>query len=190
MRTIIPITCALCISTSSRADTPPAGAPPEPAPADAAPADAAPVKAPEPPAAASPAPAPAEAAKPAADPFAGHLTSPQQQQRSHSRIPEIAATVVTGGIVVVTALSYREWGQAQARRRAAQWDPAITVEEHAQNIADINSWRNRTWILVGSTFISAAVTTFLWMRNQDPSSFSVQPTGDGEGAAVSYGGRF
>ena len=169
MRMIIPITCALCISTSSRADTPPAGAPPAE-------------------------PAPAEAANPAADPFAGHLTSPQQQQqqqqRSHSRIPEIAATVVTGGIVVVTALSYREWGQAQARRRAAQWDPTITIEEHEQNIADINSWRNRTWILIGSTFISAAVTTFLWMRNQDPSSFSVQPTGDGEGAAVSYGGRF
>ena len=42
--------------------------------------------------------------------------------------------------------------------------------------------------LIGSTFVSAAMTAFTWMRNQDPSSFSVQPTSDG--AAVSYGGRF
>jgi hypothetical protein len=177
MRTIIPITCALCIATSSRADTPPAEAPVEPAP----------VKAPEQPAASSPAPATAPAGPPAADPF---LADPVAPPPAHSRIPEIAATVVTGGFVIATGASYWKWNQAQARRRAAQWDPSITPEEHTRNIADSERWKKRTWLLIGGTFVSSAVTAFLWMRNQDPSSFSVQPTGDGDGAAVSYSGRF
>jgi hypothetical protein len=147
---MIPITCAVCIATPSRADTPPAEAPP------AAPVAAAPV---------TPPPA-------------------------RSRVPEIAATIVTGGLVIATAASYREWNQAQDRRRAAQWDPTITVEEHTRAIEDIERWKKRTWLLIGGTFVSGAVTMFTWMRNQDPSSFSVQPTGDGDGAAVSYSGRF
>ncbi len=162
MRTIISITCVLGLASSSRADTPPA----EP------PADFAPVKAPV---------RPAEA-----DPF----VMPPEPPPEHSRIPEIVASIVTGGIVIATGVSYWKWNDAQDRRRAAQWDPSITPEEHMANIEDQARWKTRTWALIGTTFVSSAVTAFLWMRNQDPSSFSVQPTGDGDGAAVSYGGRF
>ena len=162
MRTIIPIMCALCVATSSRAE------------------------APEPPAASSPAPAPTPARPPAADPFVVDPMPPP----AHSRIPEIVASIVTGGFVVATVTSYWKWDQAYDLRRSAQWDPDITAEEHAGNIEDTHTWKKRTWMLIGATFASAAATTFTWMRNQDPSSFSVQPTGDGGGAAVSYGGRF
>jgi hypothetical protein len=182
MRTIIPITCALCISTASRAEAPPAEAlPAEAPPAEAPPAEAPPAEAP------ATTPATAPATTPARLPGATVLVAPPP---TRSRIPEIAATIVTGGLVVATVASYREWNQAQDRRRAAQWDPTVTTEEHERNIEDINRWKGRTWLLIGGTFASAAVTMFTWMRNQDPSSFSVQPTGDGDGAAVSYSGRF
>ena len=120
-----------------------------------------------------------------ADPVA-----PPPPARSHSRIPEIAATIVTGGLVIATGASYWKWNDAHDRRRAAQWEPTITLEEHTRNMEDTLRWKKRTWLLIGGTFVSAAITTFTWMRHQDPSSFSVQPTGDGDGAAVSYGGRF
>jgi hypothetical protein len=186
MRTIVPITCALCIATSSRADPPPPEAP-------AAPSEPAPVTAPAP--APTPAPAtpatPATAAQPANPVVAGTpaVTAPAKPRR-HSRVPEIATTIVAGGVVIATVVSYWKWDQAQALRRSAQWDPSITVEEHNGHIEDAERWKKRTWILAGGTFVSAAVTAFMWMRNQDPSSFSVQPTGDGDGAAVSYSGRF
>ncbi len=200
MRTIIPITCALCFSTSSRADTPPAEAPAGEAPAaEAPPGEAAPVTTPAPPAASSPAPAlppaapaassPAAASSarpPAADPFLADPMPPP----AHSRVPEIVASIVTGGLVIASATSYWKWDEAQDRRRAAQWDPTITAAEHNRNIEDSERWKKRTWLLIGTTFVSAAVTSFTWMRHQDPSTFSVQPTGDGDGAAVSYGGRF
>ena len=208
MRTIIPITCALCIATSSRADTPPAEAPVAPAPAQApeqpaastpAPATApAPATTPAKPPAAAPvaeAPAPPLAAPdkaPATDPFVAQLAAPAtaQPRPKRTRIPEIAATIVTGGIVIATAASYWEWNQAHDRRRAAQWDPSVTTEEYFRAIDDTNRWKKRTWLLIGATFVSGAVTAFIWMRNQDPASFSVQPTDDGDGAAVSYSGRF
>jgi hypothetical protein len=161
MRTIIPITCALCIASSSRADTSPAAAPVDPAPVTA--------------------PAP-----PAGDPFVADPMPPT----AHSRVPEIVASIATGGLVIATAASYWKWNEAQDRRRAAQWDPTITAEEHTRNIEDTERWKKRTWLLIGTTFVSTAVTAFTWMRHQDPSTFSVQPTGDGDGAAVSYGGRF
>jgi hypothetical protein len=184
MRTIIPITCALCIATSSRADTPPAEAPVEPAPVQA-PVEPAP--APGPPAASPPAPATTPAKPPAAAPVAAAPVTPPP---ARSRIPEIAATIVTGGFVIATAASYWEWNQVHDRRRAAQWDLSVTTEEYLRAIDDTNRWKKRTWLLIGATFVSGAVTSFIWMRNQDPSSFSVQPTGDGDGAAVSYSGRF
>ena len=188
MRTIIPITCALCFATSSAADTPPAEAP-DPAPVTApAPAASSPAPAPAPPAAPGPAPAPASArqAPAASDPF----MPPPPPPPARSRVPEIVASVVTGGLVIASAASYWKWDEAQERRRAVQWDPSATEEEHTRNIEDSERWKKRTWLLIGATFVSAAVTSFTWMRHQDPSTFSVQPTGDGEGAAVSYGGRF
>ncbi|HWO17709.1 MAG TPA: hypothetical protein VNO30_03000 [Kofleriaceae bacterium] len=165
MRTIVPITCVLCIATASRADTPPAEAPP-------AAAEAPPAAAKVPPAAAPPAAAAATA------------------RRSHTRIPEIAASIVTGGIVIATAASYREWNQAHDRRRSVQWDLDATAEDYDRAMADTLTWKKRTWLLIGATFVSVGATAFLWMRNQEPTSFSVQPTDDGDGAAVSYSGRF
>ena len=46
--------------------------------------------------------------------------------------------------VIATAASYREWNQAHDRRRAAQWDPTVTVEEHERNIEDTQTWKKRT----------------------------------------------
>lgn len=131
-----------------------------------------------PPAAAPP--PPAEAAPPA------EATA----RPSHSRIPEIAATIVTSGIVIATAASFREWSQAHDRRRAVQWDLDATQEDYFRAVDDSNKWKKRTWILLGTTFVTTGTTLFLWMRNQKPSSFSVQPTDEGDGAAVSYSGRF
>jgi hypothetical protein len=189
MRTIIPITCVICIATASRADdTPPAGAPVEPAAETA----------PEQPAAAEAAPAvpavPVAPAAPAAT-MSGRVMAPVTPdpvapRKKHSRIPEIAATAVTVGFIAATGAAYWKWDQAYERRRASQWDLTITQEEHARDIEDALRWKQRTWILIGGTFVSAAVTSFMWMRNQDPKSFSVQPTGDGAGAAASYSGRF
>jgi hypothetical protein len=161
MRTIIPIMCALCIATPSRADTPPASSP-------------------------APATAPAAPGPAAADPFVPPPAPPPR----HSRIPEIVASIVTGGLVVATAASYWKWNQVHDFRRSAQWDPDVTRDEYNRAMDDTVTWKKRTWSLIGVTFASAAVTAFMWMRHQDPSSFSVQPTGDGDGAAVSYGGRF
>lgn len=129
---------------------------------------------------------PAEAPPAASDPF----MPPPPPPPAHSRVPEIVASIVTGGLVIASATSYWKWDEAQDRRRAAQWDPTVPVEEHNRNIEDSERWKKRTWLLLGTTFVSAAVTSFTWMRHQDPSTFSVQPTGDGDGAAVSYGGRF
>lgn len=187
LRTIIPITCVICSASASRADDTP------PAEATAPAAD----QAPEQPAAAGAVPAAVVVPAAAATTTSGRLGTtasvaepPVAPPKKHSRIPEIVATVVTGGFVAATAAAYYQWDQAYDRRRASQWDLSITVEEHARDIEDAARWKQRTWILIGGTFVSAAVTSFMWMRNQDPSSFSVQPTGDGAGAAVSYGGRF
>jgi hypothetical protein len=140
---------------------------------------------------ADPPPAEATAAVAARPPAAAPVAAaPVAPPAKRSRIPEIVATTVTGGFVIATAAAYWKWDQAYDLRRAAPWDRSATLEEHNRYIEDANRWKERTWILIGGTFVSAAVTTFMWMRNQDPASFSVQPAGDGAGATAWYSGRF
>jgi len=181
----IGITCAVCLACALGAPAPAFADEPAAEPALAPPP--APSSAPAPsPAAVMPAAAPADpVAAPA--PFAPEAPVAAPRLVRHSRAPELAATVVAGGLLVATVVGFQRWNAAHDRRRAAQWEHR-TPEEHQANIDDTVRWQHRSWALLAGTFVAGGVASFLWTRHQTFRHFSVHPTDDGTGAGVSYGG--
>jgi hypothetical protein len=194
---VIAVVAVCALAAPALADVPPPESAAEPA------EPAAPVTPAAPAAPAAPAPAaveveaapvlrggkPAPRPTPAPPRAASPLPAEPPPSVIQSRIPEIVATVVTLGLAGAMVVSIERWDEAQDRRRAAQWEHR-TPEEHQANIDAAVRWRNRSWALIGGTFASTAITAFLWARHQTTKDFSVQPTDDGTGASVSFGGRF
>jgi hypothetical protein len=102
-----------------------------------------------------------------------------------SRIPDVIASVVTGGLVVAMIASYRQFGKYDERVRELGWQRPIDWDANRQAIQGRDRWTKISLGMSAAAIISGAVTLFLWNRDAPPSSFSVQPSKHGGTASLS-----
>ena len=107
-----------------------------------------------------------------------------------SRAPQYIATAITGGVIVGWLLSYRNYERAFDRVQDNSALLSVDPQAYAKLERDRNKWAKISVVMTGAFIISTGVTVFLWNRNQSRRSFSVQPTNDGSGASLSFGGTF
>ena len=99
--------------------------------------------------------------------------------------PGYIGAAVSGVFAVATVLTYREYSKrsdAVSEPYLATIDPLGYIEKKKTQ----ERWRNITLGCTAAMVVSIGVTTLIWNRNQRRSSFSVQPTEHGSGAAATY----
>jgi hypothetical protein len=107
-----------------------------------------------------------------------------------SPVPKYVSAAVTGGLLVGWFLSYRKFESSTDRLQDKAALLTTDPSAYRELTAERSKWVKITIAMTGAVIVSTGVTLFLWNRNQSRRSFSVQPTGDGGGAAFSFGGTF